>query len=190
MSRIPDYIGVSAFGVKMGVVVPGSNVPDMALEALTRCCQDDLLDDGDTVCITESVVARAQNNFVTLEDIAADVRLKLQLKEDSRLGIVFPILSRNRFSLILKGLAAAVPKGEVIIQLSHPADEVGNELFPDDLAESLGKGYEDTITLEDVKGYQFSHPITEVNYVELYQQIVAEAGAKANIIISNLIITY
>ncbi len=185
MSRIPDYIGVSAFGVKMGVVVPGSNVPDMALEALTRCCQDDLLDDGDTVCITESVVARAQNNFVTLEDIAADVRLKLQLKEDSRLGIVFPILSRNRFSLILKGLAAAVPKGEVIIQLSHPADEVGNELFPDDLAESLGKGYEDTITLEDVKGYQFSHPITEVNYVELYQQIVAEAGAKANIIISN-----
>lgn len=185
MSRIPDYIGVSAFGVKLGVVVPGSNVSDMALEALTKCNQDELLDNGDTICITESVVARAQNNFVTLEDIAADVRLKLQLKEDSRLGIVFPILSRNRFSLILKGLAAAVPKGEVIIQLSYPSDEVGNELLPDDFAESLGKDYNDTITMEDVKNYHFSHPITEVDYVALYQEVVASAGAKANIIISN-----
>ena len=178
MSRIPDYIGVSAFGVKMGVVVPGSNVSDMVLQALTKCDQDDLLDDGDTVCITESIVARAQNNFVTLDDIAADVKLKLHLKEDSRLGIVFPILSRNRFSLILKGLAAAVPKGEVIIQLSHPDDEVGNELFADDFAEKIDKGYNDTITLEDVRNYCFSHPITEVDYVSLYQEIVSSVGAK------------
>ena len=130
MGILPDYIGVSAFGLKMGVVVPGSDVVAMVSEVLSKCAQDGLLDDGDTVCVTESVVARAQNNYVTTDEIAQEVRNKLQVGPGARIGVLFPILSRNRFSLILKGLASAVPQGTVVIQLSYPTDEVGNQLLP------------------------------------------------------------
>jgi F420-0:gamma-glutamyl ligase len=80
VTRLPDYVGVSAFGIKMGVVVPGSNIVQMVYDALAKCDADGLLDDADTICITESIVARAQNNYVTTEDIARETRQKLELK--------------------------------------------------------------------------------------------------------------
>ncbi len=185
MSRLPDYIGVSAFGLKMGVIVPGSDVVSMVGEVLQKCDQDGLLDDGDTVCVTESVVARAQNNYVTIEDIAADVRNKLQIGPAGRIGILFPILSRNRFSLILKGLAAAVPQGEVVIQFSYPTDEVGNQLLPFDFHETLGKCEGELILLEDIGEERFLHPITQVDYIALYEEIVNEQGAACQMILCN-----
>lgn len=185
LGRIPDYVGVSALGLKMGVIVPGCNLIDMVKEVLTKCHVDGLLDDGDTVCITESVVARAQNNYITVNDIAVDLINKLNIKPDSRIGVVFPILSRNRFSLILKGLAQAVPQGEVVIQLSYPADEVGNQILPYEYAEENAKGYSDIITVEEIGEDRFLHPITKVDYIKLYKSIVSEAGAKATVILSN-----
>ena len=185
MGRIPDYVGVSALGIKMGVIVPGSNLIDMVSEVLAKCHQDGLLDDGDTICITESIVARAQNNYVNVDDIANDLKDKLDLQPNSKIGIVFPILSRNRFSLILKGLAQAVPQGEVVIQLSYPSDEVGNQILPYDYAEENGKVYSDVITVEEIGNNKLLHPITRVDYINLYKSIIEEAGGVANIIFSN-----
>lgn len=185
MGILPDYIGVSAFGIKMGVVVPGSDIAAMVYEALEKCCRDGLLDHGDTACITESVVARAQNNYITIQDIAAQVRAKLKVSVDSRIGVVFPILSRNRFSLILKGIATAVPRGQVVIQLSYPADEVGNQLLPHDFHENLGKSDGEMITLQEIGEERFRHPITDVDYIQLYEDIVTAQGARCNICLCN-----
>ncbi|HZK43459.1 MAG TPA: coenzyme F420-0:L-glutamate ligase [Syntrophomonadaceae bacterium] len=185
MGRIPDYIGVSAFGIKMGVIVPGSNLIDMVSEALTMCDKDGLLHDGDTVCITESVLARAQNNYIDVDDIAFQLKEKLGLKPDSKVGVVFPILSRNRFALILKGIAKAVPEGSVVVQLSYPSDEVGNQILPYDYAEENDKGYSDVITVEEIGDNRFLHPITKVDYIKLYKSIIQEAGGKATVILSN-----
>jgi F420-0:gamma-glutamyl ligase len=182
MSILPDYIGVSAFGIKMGIIVPGSDLVEMAYEALSRCNSSKLLHDNDTVCVTESVVARAQNNYVTIKDIALEVRKKLNLKPGSKIGVLFPMLSRNRFAPILKGLAAAVPQGEVVVQLSYPADEVGNQILPDDFAEKLGK---DLITLEDIGPERFKHPITQVDYIDLYNDIITQQGCRSHIFLAN-----
>lgn len=185
MGKKPDYVGVLAFGVKMGVIVPGCNLIDMVGEALAKCDQDGLLDDGDTICVTESVVARAQNNYVTVSDIANEVRNKLNLKPNSRIGVLFPILSRNRFSLILKGIAHAVPDGEVVIQLSYPSDEVGNQILPYDYAEENGKEFSDIITEEEIGENRLLHPITKVDYIALYKSIIEEAGGSAKIYLCN-----
>jgi F420-0:gamma-glutamyl ligase len=185
MSKLPDYFGVSAFGIKMGVIVPGSDVVQMTCESLVRCDEDGFLDDGDTICITESVVARAQNNYVTVNDIATQVRKKLKLQPDSRIGVVFPILSRNRFSLVMKGIAAAVPQGHVVVQLSYPADEVGNQILPYDFAEKIGKKNGEVINLEDIGDNRFHHPITGVDYIELYSSIIREQARGCTIFLSN-----
>lgn len=185
MGKLPDYFGVSAFGIKMGVIVPGSDVVELAYESLVLCNEDGFLDDGDTICITESVVARAQNNYVTVNEIAEQVRKKLNLKADSKVGVVFPILSRNRFSLIMKGIAAAVPEGHVVVQLSHPADEVGNQILPEDFAETTGKRNGEVISLEDIGENRFRHPITGVDYIELYQNIIQEQSRGSTIFLSN-----
>lgn len=185
MSKLPEYIGVSAFGIKMGVIVPGSDVVNMVYESLVKCNSDGLLDAGDTVCITESVVARAQNNYVNVDVIAAEVRRKLNLAENGKLGVVFPILSRNRFSLIMQGLAAAVNQGEVIVQLSQPADEVGNQLLPYDFAESIGKKSDEVIIPAEIGPERFRHPITGVDYIGLYEDIITGQGARATIFLCN-----
>ena len=182
---MPDYIGVSAFGIKMGVIVPGCNLADQISEALVKCHNDGLLHDGDTVCITESVLARAQNNYISVDDIAYELKEKLNLQPASKIGVVFPILSRNRFALVLKGLAQAVPEGEVIVQLSYPADEVGNQILPYDYAEENGKEFGDIITVEEIGDNRFLHPITRVDYIKLYKSIIKDQGAKATIILSN-----
>jgi F420-0:gamma-glutamyl ligase len=185
VTRLPEYVGVSAFGLKIGVVVPGSDIVGMTYDALVKCHDDGLLASGDTVCITESVVARAQDNYVTVDDIAGEARKQLKIGPSARLGVLFPILSRNRFWLVLKGLARAVPEGEVVVQLSHPTDEVGNPILQRDLAKKLGKDDSDIITLEEAGSDRLRHPITQVDYVDLYSTTITEQGAKANIYFSN-----
>ncbi len=180
--KIPDYMGSMAFGLKMGVILPGMDIVDEVLEPLSYCSRDGLLGDNDVICITESIVARAQNNYITVDDIAREIKEKLDLSEDSRLAVVYPIASRNRFSLILKGLARAVPRGEIIVQLSYPADEVGNQVIEPEFARQLGK---EVITFEDLGGRNFKHPVTGVDYINLYREIIAEEGAKPAIILSN-----
>ncbi len=180
--KIPDYIGSLAFGLKMGVILPGMNLVDEVLNALSPCNGDGLLGDNDVICITESVVARAQNNYITVDDIAREIKAKLGLKEDSRLAVVFPIASRNRFSMILKGLARAVPRGEVVIQLSYPSDEVGNQVVDPEFTCELDK---EVITPEDLGKRCFKHPVTGVDYINLYRDIISGEGAGPVLYLSN-----
>ncbi|HED24143.1 MAG TPA: hypothetical protein ENN91_03365 [Firmicutes bacterium] len=180
--NIPDYIGPMAFGLKMGVILPGMNIVDEVYERLADCYRDGLLKNGDVVCITESVVARSQNNYITIDDIAREVKDKLKLPEAGKVAVVFPIASRNRFSMILKGIARAVPGGEVIVQLSFPADEVGNQVISPDFVLQMNR---DPITLEDIGDRSFKHPVTGVDYINLYRSIIEDEGAKAVILLSN-----
>ena len=182
MLKLPDYLGPMAFGLKMGVILPGMDIVEKVYEPLARCSADGLLTDGDVVCITESVVARAQNNYITVDDIAREIREKLQLEQTDRVAVVFPIASRNRFSMILKGIARAVSDGEVIVQLSHPNDEVGNRIIDSEFARCLDK---EPITKEDLNGRSFRHPVTGVDYINLYTEIISAEGAKPVIILSN-----
>lgn len=159
MTNLPSYIGPSAFGIKMPVIQPGDNIVEMVYDSLERCTHDNLLKNESIVCITESVVARSQNNYVTLNDISQDVKTKLSLENNSKIGVFFPIASRNRFSSILKGIARAVPNGEVYVQFPEKTDEVGNELI--------------------------NHPATGMNYIEFYKEIIKEEGATPFIIRSD-----
>lgn len=186
MSRLPEYIGPAAFGLRMGLVVPGGDVVGMIVDAVAGCDRDGLLEDGDVICITESVVARSQNNFVSTGRVAAEVRAKLGLGPGARLGVVWPITSRNRFSLILRGLAEAVgPGGEVVIQLPFPDDEVGNRIVPPEFVEALGRGAGDVIRREEFAGRGFVHPITGMDYPAFYEDIVRGAGAHPVVYLGN-----
>lgn len=182
MLKLPEYMGPLAFGIKMGIILPGMSIVDEVFRVLCRCHKDGLLHDGDIVCITESVVARAQNNYITTRDIAREVREKLQLTSRSRVGVVFPIASRNRFSLILKGIAGAVPEGEVVVQMSFPCDEVGNQVVSPEFIRELGK---ELIDSQDLEGRDFRHPITGVNYISLYREIIRGVGAEPRIFLCN-----
>lgn len=184
MPKLPDYFGPAAFGVKMGVVVPGTDLAGMVVSALRKVAEDEFLDDNDVICVTESVVARAQDNFVSVDDVANEVRSKLGLNKNGKIGVVFPITSRNRFSMILEGIARAVPQGEVIVQLPFPADEVGNQIVSQDVAETLHL-CDGLIRFEDLKYEDCLHPITKVNYLAMYREIIHGQGANATIFLSN-----
>ncbi len=182
MIKLPDYVGPMAYGLKMGVILPGMDIVEKLSEPLARCHSDGLLGDGDVICVTESVVARAQNNYVTIDDITREIADKLNLAEGSRVAVVFPIASRNRFSMIMKGIARSVPRGEVVVQLSFPDDEVGNQVIDTEFAEKLGK---DLISPEDLGDHTFKHPVTGVDYINLYREIIEKEGAKPVIFLSN-----
>jgi len=180
--KLPDYVGPLAYGLKMGVILPGMDIVKMIFDHLLTCYRDGLLGDNDVVCITESIVARAQNNYITVDDIAREIRDKMKLSDKDRVAVVFPIASRNRFSMILKGIARVVPSGEVVVQMSYPSDEVGNKIVDADFVEGLGK---DLITFEDLSNREFKHPLTGVDYIKLYRDIIREEGAKPKIFLSN-----
>ena len=182
MVKLPDYVGQLAFGIKMGVVLPGMSIIDKVYARLKDCHRDGLLSHGDIICITESVVARAQNNFITVEDITAGFTRRLSLARDSKVGVVFPTASRNRFSLILKGVAQAVPQGEVIVQFSVPYDEMGNKVVSTKLAGRLGN---EEISSQIMADPGFVHPVTGVSYVKLYHEIISAAGARPVLFLDN-----
>lgn len=185
MARLPEYIGPAALGIKMGVIVPGMDLTAEITACVKRCAEDDLIDNGDILCITESIVARCQNNFVTLDQIAEEIEQKLKLKPSSSVGVVFPILSRNRFALILQAIARAVPQGRVVVQLSWPTDEVGNQAVPGNVTAELGKSYYDKITEAELAGYNLQHPVTKVDYIRLYRETIESEGAQAEIFLAN-----
>ena len=133
--------------------------------------------------MTEAIVARAQGNYATVQDIAADVQAKFGA---DTVGIIFPILSRNRFSICLRGIAMGVKK--VVVQLSYPADEVGNHLFDADLLDEKGVDpYRDVLTLAQYRelfGYA-KHPFTGMDYVQFYADVIREAGAEPEFVFAN-----
>ena len=180
MPKLPDYIGPVAFGVKMGVILPGTDLIGEITAVLKKAADDELLSACDVVCVTESVVARSQNNYVTIDRVAAEIKNKLQLAGASRIGVVFPILSRNRFSLILKAIARAAGGGEVVVQLSFPCDEVGNPVVATGALGDVPCA-DGIIAYEKLDPACCVHPVTQVNYVEMYKEIIEKEGAKARV---------
>ncbi len=160
--------------------MPGDDIVESVYESVK-----DMVDDNDIVCVTEAVVARAQQNYVTTQDVADEIRRKMNIKENGSIGVVFPIASRNRFLLILKSIAKAVNKGKVVLQLSFPNDEVGNPIIEEDFIQKMGKSLNDKISFDELKNKNFSHPFTGVDYISLYSKAIKDAGAEPEIFLSN-----
>ena len=182
MKGIPNYVGPMAMGLKMGVITPGMDIVNEVFEIIKSVHRDGLLNDGDIICITESVVARAQDNYIEVNEVSDIIREALDLPKNGTVGVVFPITSRNRFSMILESIATAVPEGKVIVQFSYPSDEVGNQVISPEFVRGLEK---DLITLEDIDDEECIHPITGVNYIKYYEEIIEDAGAESEIILCN-----
>ena len=163
-----SLVGTMSIGVKAPIIKKGDNLVDIVCDSVINACKEHNLElnDKDIVAVTEAVVAKSQGNFATLEDIGFDVKSKFG---DETVGLILPILSRNRFSLLLKGIAKGVKK--LIIQLSLPCDEVGNHLISDEQFLDSGINPYDTLTEEEFyKTFGSSqHVFTGVDYVQLYK---------------------
>lgn len=174
--------GTCAFGVRAPIIRPGDDLVDITAKSVLAVAEERniKLKDRDIVAVTEAIVAKSQGNFATTRDIADDVRTKLG---GGKIGLIFPILSRNRFSEILKGISDGVD--ELVIQLSYPYDEVGNPLVSIDKLYDLGiYTFDKVFTPEEFYKIVGSveHPFTGVDYIKYYLEI---CGGKASIILSN-----
>ena len=182
MSRM---IGTISRGVRAPIIRNGDDLVEIVSNSVLEAAKDGGYEirNRDIVAMTESIVARAQGNYVTVDDIATDVRAKLG---GETIGIIFPILSRNRFSVCLRGIAKGAKK--VVIMLSYPADEVGNHLISVDKMDEMGVNpYSDVLDIKkyrDLFGYE-KHPFTGVDYVEYYETLVRECGADVEFVFAN-----
>ena len=175
--------------VSMGVRAPIIRQGDDMVKIVTDCILDAMKYDGlqprnrDIVAMTEAIVARAQGNYATVDNIASDVRAKLG---GETVGVIFPILSRNRFAICLRGIAKGCKK--VVLMLSYPSDEVGNHLIDLDMLDEKGiNPYSDVLSEEKYRelfGYTV-HPFTGVDYVAYYKNLVQEMGAECEVIFAN-----
>jgi len=175
--------------VSMGVRAPIIREGDDLVEIVSGCIRDAMKEDGlaprdrDVIAMTESIVARAQGNYVSVDNIAQDVRNKFG---GDTVGVIFPILSRNRFAICLRGIAKGCKK--VVLMLSYPSDEVGNHLIDWDMMDKHGVDpYKDVLNEEKYRelfGY-VKHPFTGVDYVEYYGNLVRECGAEVEFVFAN-----
>ena len=182
-------IGTVVRGVRAPIVREGDNIAELAANAVQEAWREAGITprDRDIVAVTESVVARAQGNYATLEQIARDVRVKTG---GGTVGVAFPILSRNRFSILLRAMAMGCRK--IVLLLSYPSDEVGNGLVDWDRLDAAGVNpYSDVLTLDEFreKFGETKHPFTGVDYVSFYSDIITEAGAEAELIFGNRVTT-
>ncbi len=127
--NLPNHAGVAVVGLKTGLIMPTDDIVAITVDTVKGTVED-----GDIVCVTEAVVARSQNRYVTCDELAEDVRTKLNVRDDATIAVISPIVSRNRFQLVLSGIARAVRRGKVIVQLNIPYDEVGNQVMTEDFA--------------------------------------------------------
>ena len=182
MSRM---IGTVSRGVRAPIIRAGDDLAQIVTNCVLEAAADDgfAIRDRDVVAITESIVARVQGNYVSVDDIAADVRAKFG---GQTVGVIFPILSRNRFSICLRGIAKGCKK--VVLMLSYPSDEVGNHLISLDAMDAAGVDpYRDVLDLKryrELFGYE-KHPFTGVDYVEYYEQLIRDCGAEVEIVFAN-----
>lgn len=186
-------VGTVVRGLRGPIVNEGDNMVDIVVDTVLKAAEVEGYEirDRDVVTITESVIARAQGNYATLDHIATDIKQKFN---GEPIGVVFPILSRNRFSNLLRGIARGTEK--VVLLLSFPSDEVGNHLVSlDELDEANVNPWSDVLTEEAFRkhfGYK-KHAFTGVDYIEYYRSLVEEEGAECEVIFSNdprTILTY
>ena len=182
MSRM---VGTVSRGVRAPIIRSGDDLVEIVVNSVLEASADDGFEirDRDIVAITEAVVARAQGNYASVENIADDVRAKLG---GETVGVIFPILSRNRFAICLRGIAKGAKK--IVLMLSYPSDEVGNHLVSLDALDEKGiNPYSDVLDLNKYRelfGYE-KHPFTGVDYVEYYETLIRECGAEVEIIFAN-----
>ena len=182
MSRM---VGTVSRGLRAPIIRSGDNLVDIVTSTLYEASASDgfTIRDRDIIAMTEAIVARAQGNYATVDDIAADVRAKFP---EGTVGVIFPILSRNRFSVCLKGIAKGADK--IVLVLSYPSDEVGNHLISLDALDEKGVNpYSDVLTLakyRELFGYE-KHRFTGIDYVEYYESLIREMGAECEIIFAN-----
>ena len=180
-------VGTISRGIRCPIIRQGDDLPQIVVDSvLAAAAGKDYgfpILDHDVIAVTEAVVARAQGNYATTDQIAADVKAKFG---DATVGVIFPILSRNRFSICLKGIAKGVKK--MVLMLSFPADEVGNHLIDEDELDAKGVNpWTDVLSEEKYRqlfGYT-KHPFTGVDYVEYYKELVTAEGAEVEILLAN-----
>ena len=179
-------VGTISRGIRCPIIREGDDLVKLVVDSVLEAAASEdgfAVRDRDVIAMTESIVARAQGNYATVDDIAADVKAKLG---GGTVGVIFPILSRNRFSINLRGIAKGCKK--VVIMLSYPTDEVGNSLFSLDQLDASGVNpYSDVLDLKRYRELFGSnlHEFTGMDYVDLYTQIVHEAGAEVEFIFGN-----
>ncbi len=182
MSRM---IGTVSRGVRAPIIKSGDDIVEIVTNSVLEAAKDDNIKfrDRDIVAMTEAIVARAQGNYASVDDIAQDIKSKFG---GETVGVIFPILSRNRFAICLRGIAKGAKK--IVLMLSYPSDEVGNHLISlDALDEKNVDPYADVLTLSryrELFGYE-KHTFTGVDYVEYYENLIKDCGAEVEIIFSN-----
>ncbi len=182
MSRM---IGTVSRGVRAPIIKAGDDIVEIVTTSVLEASEDAgfKFNDRDIVAMTEAIVGRAQGNYATVDDIAEDVKNKFG---GETVGVIFPILSRNRFAICLRGIAKGAKK--VVLMLSYPSDEVGNHLISIDMMDEKGVDpYKDVLSVEKYRelfGYE-KHTFTGVDYVEYYESLVKECGAECEIIFAN-----
>lgn len=178
-------VGTISRGIRTGIIREGDDLSSMVVNSLMEACESDniKLNDRDVLGVTEAVLARAQGNYTTVDQIACDVKEKFKNKH---IGLIFPILSRNRFAICLKGIAKGVDK--ITLVLNYPSDEVGNHLISlDDLDREKINPYSDVLTEEryrDLFGYK-AHVFTGVDYIEYYKELILSQNCEVEVILSN-----
>lgn len=178
-------VGTVSRGVRCPIIREGDDLPEITVNSVIEASESEgfKLHNRDVVAITESVVARSQGNYASIDAIAKDVHEKFN---GGTVGVIFPILSRNRFSICLKGIARGVDK--IVLMLSYPSDEVGNALVSYDQLDEAGiDPYTDVLSLEDYRKYFGNnvHPFTGVDYVEFYKNLIEKEDCACEIIFAN-----
>ena len=183
-------VGTVSRGIRCPIIRQGDDLAQIVTNSVLEAAEAEgfALRDRDVISITESIVARSQGNYCSIEDIATDVQNKFGT---GTIGVIFPILSRNRFAICLKGIAMGAAKsgcGKIVLMLSYPSDEVGNELVSIDKIDEAGVNpYSDVLDLEKYRalfGYGV-HEFTGVDYVSYYSELIKECGCDVEIIFAN-----
>ena len=177
--------GTISRGIRCPIIREGDNLAKIVGDSVIEAAEIDGFDlrDKDVVAVTESILARSQGNYASVQAIAADVKAKLG---GETVGVIFPILSRNRFAICLRGIAMGCKK--VVLMLSYPSDEVGNHLLTYDQLDEAGVNpYSDVLSLEKYRELfgENKHEFTGVDYVDYYSQVVREAGAECEVVFAN-----
>ena len=185
MEQSTRRVGTVSRGIRCPIIREGDDLAAIVTESVLEAASAEgfELHDKDVISITESIVARSQGNYASVEDIATDVRTKLG---GETVGVIFPILSRNRFAICLRGIAMGCKK--VVLMLSYPSDEVGNELVSLDKIDAAGiNPYSDVLSLEQYRALfgENKHEFTGVDYVEYYSSLIEACGAEVEIIFAN-----
>ena len=178
-------VGAVSRGIRTPIIREGDDLVSIVRDSVLAAARSEgfAFHDKDVVAVTESVVARSAGNYATVEQVSEDVKAKFGC---DHLGVIFPILSRNRFAIVLRGIAKGVKK--ITLMLSYPADEVGNHLFDEDKLEESGiNPYTDVLTEEQYRaafGFEL-HPFTGVDYVAYYKELIQNCGCEVEVIFAN-----